>query len=110
MTEAEWRTCTDPEKTLGFLRGKASDRKLRLLACACCRGTWRLLTDERSRQASSRLPMDARPIPNGLFTANTVLSFSTVTSTLSSFRRVVILNLASGLPGAWASPDPSCSR
>src|SRR5262245_8629946 len=51
MTEAEWRTCTDPEKTLELLRGKASDRKLRLLACACCRETWRLLTDEHSRQA-----------------------------------------------------------
>jgi hypothetical protein len=51
MTEQEWLTCADPERMLECLRGQASDRKLRLLACACCRETWRLLSDERSRQA-----------------------------------------------------------
>jgi len=51
VTGTEWFACTDPTAMLESLRGKASDRKLRLLACACCRETWRFLTDERSRQA-----------------------------------------------------------
>jgi hypothetical protein len=43
VTEAEWRACTSPETMLEFLRGKSSDRKLRLVACACCRRIWPLL-------------------------------------------------------------------
>ena len=35
MTEQEWLACTDRRKVLDSLRGKASERKLRLFACAC---------------------------------------------------------------------------
>ena len=51
VTEAEWIAGTDPTPLLVFLRGKASERKLRLFAVACCRRVWRQMTDGRSRRA-----------------------------------------------------------
>ena len=53
MTEADWDRCTDPQKMLELLRarGQASERKLRLFACACCRGIWHRLSDKCSRRA-----------------------------------------------------------
>jgi hypothetical protein len=37
MTEAEWLECAEPGPLLDFLGARASERKLKLLACACCR-------------------------------------------------------------------------
>lgn len=47
MTEVEWLRATDPFGPLDHLRGKASGRKQRLMACACCRRVQYLMTDAR---------------------------------------------------------------
>ncbi len=52
MTEQEWLSGTDPEPMLRFVQEQqTSERKLRLLACACCRQVWHLLSDPLSREA-----------------------------------------------------------
>ena len=52
MNESDWLTCADPATMLHFLLGRGiSERKSRLLSCACCRRIWDLLPDPRSRAA-----------------------------------------------------------
>ncbi|HEY7309444.1 MAG TPA: hypothetical protein VH643_08815 [Gemmataceae bacterium] len=51
MTEQEWLTCTDTHDMLVFLGDKASDRKLRLVAAACCRRLLALVADLRLQEA-----------------------------------------------------------
>ncbi len=51
MTGAKWTTCTNPHELLIYLGNQASERKLRLLACACARRIGALLTDKRTRNA-----------------------------------------------------------
>jgi hypothetical protein len=49
MTDDQWASCTNPGSMLESLRNRASDRKLRLFAVACCRRVWHLMTDPRHR-------------------------------------------------------------
>jgi transcriptional regulator with XRE-family HTH domain len=62
VTEAEWLAATDPQPMLEYLPGKASDRKMRLYACACCRRMLHWLEHEGSRKAieASELYADRR--------------------------------------------------
>jgi hypothetical protein len=51
VTDQDWDRCTDPQPMLEFLKGRASDRKLRLFAVACSRRIWHLLAEESFREA-----------------------------------------------------------
>jgi hypothetical protein len=51
MTEQGFLTGTDPLPLLEYLQPAATERKLRLFACACCRLAWPRMQDERCRQA-----------------------------------------------------------
>jgi biotin carboxyl carrier protein len=55
MTEAEWLAPYDPTPMLEFLRGKASDRKLRLFACAAAQ-------EMRTHSIGRRKFMDTEPL------------------------------------------------
>jgi hypothetical protein len=47
MTEKQWLKSTDPQAMFRHLRTRASDRKIRLFMCECCRKVWALANDER---------------------------------------------------------------
>jgi hypothetical protein len=51
MTEAEWLACTAPERMLAFLKGTASDRKLRYFLVACARRVLPAAPDEDMTEA-----------------------------------------------------------
>jgi hypothetical protein len=72
VNETEWLACGDPGPMLGFLWGKASERKRRLFECACCRRVWRELVDESSRKAVTV----AERFADGLATADELESAS----------------------------------
>src|SRR5947209_17470319 len=62
MTKKEWLRCTEPGSMLEFLRGKVTDRKLRLFGVACCRsafyGELCVFADEESLLLRQMLDMD----------------------------------------------------
>jgi hypothetical protein len=55
MTPAEWLSCDDAEPMLDFLRGKVSERKLRLYILACCQKLWGNSSDEATQVAFQSL-------------------------------------------------------
>jgi hypothetical protein len=67
MNESEWQSCTDPQEMLAFLceTERATDRKLRLFAVACCRRVWTLMDDDRSRAVVEATERCADGLNNG---------------------------------------------
>jgi hypothetical protein len=60
MTEGDWLACQDPYTLLTWLKERASERKLRLTACAACRRFWPWFDeDEASRSAIEAAEMYA---------------------------------------------------
>lgn len=51
MDEATWLECPAPDPMLTFLNGRASERRYRLFACACCRHVWDLMSEDEGRLA-----------------------------------------------------------
>ncbi len=109
MTEPEWLVSKDPAvMTRRLLHGPmkvvrpisrpaVSDRKLRLIACACCRAVWPLLTDKRSRTAvevSERFA-DGLATPRKMLAVHADLTRRTDTGGMSTF--------------TWSLSSPSCA-
>jgi hypothetical protein len=50
MTEAEWLDKPDDYYSIQFFNNRVSERRRRLLACACCRRVWDLLPQDSIRK------------------------------------------------------------
>jgi hypothetical protein len=66
MNEDEWLNGADVTELLTFLKGRCSDRKLRLFAVACCQRIWGLL----QREDAKELILTAERHADGLVSRN----------------------------------------
>lgn len=101
MTETYRATWTSPEAILKRLTERASPRKLRLYAVACCRRIWPLILDERCRHAvevAQRLA-DGRANPNDLEAAGRTVAG--VARTDSALGAAWAVTQASAWVAAW---------
>lgn len=102
MTASEWSASADPRPMLESVRGLASDRQLRLFACACCRGAWEFVPPGPCREAVQ----SALRYADGL---------ATLDELVAARRAAIPAAVAAGrhAPAAWAAcatTEPSAYR
>lgn len=102
MTEEEWLAGGDPRGLLEFLRGKTSDRKLRLFACVCCRRAWHLLAEEGSRTALDAAERFADGLADGEGRAASFLKAQELADSLAYPRGIIGHDGAYNKPRRWA--------
>lgn len=85
MTESKWLSATDPHKMLEWLRHsrEATERKLRLFACALCRRVWAGIPIAACRRAAET----AEACADGLLPRSRMLAAGKAAS--ASWRRRV---------------------
>src|SRR4051812_10774426 len=107
MTEGEWLSCSEPEKMLAFLGGKASQRKLRLFAAACCRRIWHALPDEGCRLAVAVIERCANGLAGRQELEAALAAAEAVEATAAGPARAARAVTAPAPAGNWSSaPSP----
>jgi hypothetical protein len=93
VSEDDWTTCTDPQLMLMLLRSRraATDRKLRLFACACCRRIW----DRFPHQLNRDLVAAVEDHPDGRFEDADIYNAGVASSSVEHELR--------GVPAYWVA-------
>jgi hypothetical protein len=106
MTETVWLTGADPGPMLEYLAGRASARKLRLAACACCRRDSALLSDRRVRAAVEA----AERFAEGLLDADGLTAAETAANAAALEEAYFLMPAAVAAVAATAESAPDALR
>ena len=114
MTEQGWLTNKDPGAMLQFLRGKASDRKLRLFACEICEHLCGIICELFPKKGLTPDNEDAwkalrvaEQFANGLLHKPDELAAAhdAASATLNRHRWMEYALLSTARPSAWEAAD-----
>jgi hypothetical protein len=101
MNEEEWLASRTSQTMLDFLRGRLTERKLRLIGCGCCRDRW-----EQLKLAECRAALEvAERIADGVATAEeTAEGFR-----LADYARNVSTGTVAGIPRRYKTREARCT-